>query len=257
MLLKCFEIISTILQIFALIFVACLIWESLSSFICVFRKRPPYYKCGGIIRHLELVITRTFGVKQPLWNALICIVLLYGAFSLGTSIGENHAIQYRGIGSDYEANDITYRYDAMLYTYGADFTDIESYLPCIATIYRSDYGDYTVEMLELPYGKSIDINENIYGSMEFGEHYEIDLGRISGYLMLVAPATYASGDALKKSSPQYATFLASKKGDTIHFSDCAYLERIDRKDIIHFSNEIEAEVYGYDICDKCYDKHIK
>ena len=260
MLLGFLRIVFAVVRVAAFIIVIALVWQFLRSIICVLRKRPPYFPCGGIGRHLEIVIKRIFADGKPLANALLCIVLIYGAFSFGSSLGESRAIQYWGIGSEYEAHEVTYSYDAMLYTYSGDLTYIESYLPCIATIYRSDLNEYIVEKVELPYGITFEPDafiENDYRQLEFGEHYGINLGRCYAELIIISPTTFASNEALRHSSPQYATFLASKKGDTIHFSDCAYLERIQRSNIIHFSNEVEAELYGYEICTKCYDKHLK
>lgn len=249
-----------LLKYFAVIIVICLFWEFCSSIICALRKREPYYRCGGVIKHLLLVISKIFSPDQMGFNVLMCVVLLFGALSLGLSLGETKNIQYRGIGSEYEDTDVTYRYEAMLYAHSYDLTEIESYLPCIATIYCTDRAEYILESLSLPYGKTFDLDEYIgedFGRVDFGEHFEIDLQNYCVELVLIAPCTHASHEALRQSSPQYATFFASKKGDTIHFSDCAYLERIQRSNIIHFSNEVEAELYGYKICTKCYDKHLK
>lgn len=254
------ELLAYIFKIAFALFLICIPIEIVRSIILRIKHKAPYDKCENFKDYVSAFSSEFLYSDNSAANLALFIVVMVGLGITVHDYSEAKYVQYHGIGSgEHEEAEVYCDYDALLYTHSGDLTYIESYVPCVATIVKTSSGGYSLEYLKLPYGKSLNANAVIKGeTLEFGVMYEIDYSSTndaleSAEIIVLSPATEMSWDYAQYYSAQYRHFLASKESDTFHFPDCKYVDQIKVSNLIYFSNEIEAELFGYEICSYCYE----
>lgn len=163
------------------------------------------------------------------------------------------------IGSFYEKANYTEDYAATLYIG-------DSTIPCIVTISRNTYLEedrrghtdvqtsYSLDYIELPYGKSEDLNEAY--SIKDNGRASISLGPQGqdAEVSLIAPATEEYYDIVEKTAiSSNGDICASRISDIYHHESCQYVKNIDKNNLVRFNSPEEASAFGYEQCDRCWN----
>lgn len=225
------------------------------------------FLCYLLLLVLDYIRGRSEGKKYtaPIFNyfrkmcenrlvfpTLMFFLVLMGACNIMLSITHSST----QIGSFYEKATYKECYEATIYVNGKP-------IYCLAEIQKNakvfEKNNYCVERIYLPYEKKIDLSSEYDPNLK--KNY-LDLGYTyvgnDCYIVLRHPASSSSYDLLSFiSDSNSGSLCASREGSIMHFPDCYYAKNITSKNLIFFESEDEARLFGYELCDKCYNNMIK
>lgn len=123
---------------------------------------------------------------------------------------------------------------------------------CIATVQKDD--EYFITKLLMPYGHEVEVDDwdgyspkrnasKLYIGTD--DYYECQIS-------LKGPASYNAYSRVEQYAvANYGDFCASKKSDTYHLIDCAHAKRIEKENLVYFTESQEAEILGFYACQDC------
>lgn len=177
----------------------------------------------------------------------ICVILsaiiIVGSFGLVA----DKFFSTTEIGSFFEKSSFEENYEAVFYI-------DEKPIFCIAEIWKEHYENgtsYRISYINLPYGKSKDVDEEYYPDIDENIIY---LGDNSQRCKIVIGhvATERSYEMLENEViTAYGDFCGSKDGNKYHLTSCPSAKRIKDKNMIFFESEIEADIFRYEPCETC------
>lgn len=152
------------------------------------------------------------------------------------------------IGSFLEKSSFEENYEATIYAG-------EKPIFCIVNVWKEHdkYGDsYYISYINLPYGKSDDIDQEYYPERDDNT---IDIGDndVECKIVIRNVATEYSYELLKNEVvTAYGKYCGSKDGEKFHSLSCVSAKNIKDENMIFFESETEAYLFGYDPCENCF-----
>ena len=190
-----------------------------------------------------------FANSKPIVIFLVALVCFIGAWATGI----DDARHYYGLVED-ENTIYCEPYEAIIYV--NTHTNFQKDSAMRAVVYVERYkDDWRIGEVILPYAKSVIVGENYSEDFELNKKYDIEIrahNHVGGtQIMFLSKAGEHAESAMRYTGCQFSIWVGSNTSDKYHYPDCPYVENIIDTSRIWFSSELEAAIFGYDMCATC------